>query len=109
MIVSKTARLAGEEVRFLRTYLGFRGVDFARVMGVEKETVSRWENDHERIGGTADRALRLLVLTRKPASDYAPEALTQLLEGIREETEALRLRVERSRGSRWAGSAEVRA
>jgi DNA-binding transcriptional regulator YiaG len=99
-IVEQSARLSGEQVRFLRTYLGWRGVDFAKIMGVGKECVSRWENDHEPIGGTADRALRLLVLAQKPVSDYTPERFTGILESIRDER-PVALRLERQAGG-WA-------
>jgi putative zinc finger/helix-turn-helix YgiT family protein len=104
-IVEHPARLSGQEVRFLRTYLGLRGVDFARVMGVTKECVSRWENDHEPIGGTADRALRLLVLTQKPVSDYAPDKLNALLESITDQqVKEEPFRLERRAGG-WAPQA----
>jgi transcriptional regulator with XRE-family HTH domain len=101
MIVEQAVRLMGEEVRFLRTYLGLRSVDFARIMGVTKECVSRWENEKEQIGGTADRLLRMLVVQQKPVSDYSPERLTELLEGIREERQSLQVRLERRAGG-WA-------
>jgi hypothetical protein len=83
-IVEQSARLSG----------------FAKIMGVGKECVSRWENDHEPIGGTADRALRLLVLAQKPVSDYTPERFTGILESIRDER-PVALRLERQAGG-WA-------
>lgn len=101
IIVEQSARLSGEQVRFLRTYLGWRAVDFAKIMGVGKECVSRWENDHDPIGGTADRALRLLVLTQKPVSDYTPERFAEILESIRDERASATLRLERQPGG-WA-------
>lgn len=107
-IVEKPARLAGEEVRFLRTYLGFRGVDFARVMGVSKESVSRWENDREPMGPSADRALRLLVVHQKPLSDYSGDQLNKLLENIQDDgNDPLHLRIERRAGVGWERSPEA--
>jgi putative zinc finger/helix-turn-helix YgiT family protein len=100
-IVEQATRLSGEQVRFLRTYLGWRAVDFAKVMGISKECVSRWENDHENVGGTADRALRLLVLTQKPVSDYTPERFATILESIRDERASGAMRLERQPGG-WA-------
>ena len=101
-IIEQPARLSGDEVRFLRTHLGLRGVDFARVMGVAKETVSRWENDPaDPIGPQADRALRLLVLNQKPINDYSPEALTELLQKISDTRRPTGLRAERRPGAGW--------
>ena len=101
VVVAKPARLKGEEVRFLRTYLGLRGQDFAKVMGVTSSCVSRWENDQGPIGGAADRALRLLVMNQRPVSDYTPEALNAILESIQEERQAIDVRLTRRAGG-WS-------
>lgn len=77
-VITKRSRLSAAEVKFLRKYLGWSGADFARHMGVAAETVSRWENEHEPIGGIADRLLRLMVATRAPARDYALDTLVEL-------------------------------
>jgi putative zinc finger/helix-turn-helix YgiT family protein len=69
-VVEQHAKLSGAEVRFLRKYLGHSGADFAALIGVSRETVSRWENDKEPIGGTSDRLLRLLVVLDQRARDY---------------------------------------
>src|SRR2546425_3135547 len=42
VVIEKTTRFTGEEVRFLRKSLGWSGSDFAKRMGVTDETVSRW-------------------------------------------------------------------
>src|SRR5215203_2238863 len=39
-IIRKPFRLSGLEVRYLRKYLGWSGVDFARHVGVDPSTVS---------------------------------------------------------------------
>ena len=44
-------------------------------MGVDKSTVSRWENEKEPIGPTADRLLRLMVLRQRPIDEYPTEHL----------------------------------
>ena len=69
-LVKKPGRLTGAEVRFLRKYLGWSGEDFARHMGVARETVSRWENEHENMGPVAERLLRAFVLLEKPIDAY---------------------------------------
>gem|GEM_PF-561253 len=65
-LVRMPGRPSGSEIRYLRKSLALSGKDFARVMGVSPETVSRWENDKDRISTTADRLLRLLVKTYDP-------------------------------------------
>ena len=73
-LVGKHARLTPEEVRFLRTYLGWSGRDFARMMGVDPSTVSRWEKDQP-MGEIADRLLRAYVLLRRPVDSYPVDQL----------------------------------
>lgn len=74
-VVRKPGRLTGKEVRFLRKFLGWSGADFARHVGAQPETVSRWENEHERIGATYDRLLRLSAVHFSPIDDYPLEDL----------------------------------
>ena len=69
-IVTKTSRLSGAEVKFLRKHIGWSGQDFARHIGVTPACVSRWENDHEQIGEGSDRALRLMAIIHEPVCDY---------------------------------------
>jgi putative transcriptional regulator len=77
-LVRKPARLAPAEIRFLRKSLGWSGSDFADRLGIAPETVSRWEQGKTPMGATADRLLRLLVVTEVPVQDYS----TDLLVGI---------------------------
>jgi putative zinc finger/helix-turn-helix YgiT family protein len=77
-VVSKKSRLMPAEVRFLRKHLGWSGADFARHMGVAPETVSRWENGREPMGGVADRLVRLMVVTQAPKGGYAIDTLADL-------------------------------
>ncbi|MDI7269172.1 MAG: helix-turn-helix domain-containing protein [Myxococcota bacterium] len=104
ILVRKPRGLAGREIRFLRKYLGWSGVDFAAQMGVTPETVSRWETGAQPISATADRLLRLQVVCRRPVSDYSPDALRDL---GRKSAKPLRLDLQVRRG-RWesAGVAE---
>ena len=69
-IASSPHRLTSGEIRFLRKYLGWSGQDSARHFGVTPETVSRWENGAKPMGATAERLLRLTVLTIDPMDEY---------------------------------------
>jgi putative zinc finger/helix-turn-helix YgiT family protein len=65
-VVLKPSRLAGEEVTFLRNHLGLTGRELARTLGVSPAALSRWEQGKDPIGGTSDRALRLVVGLEPP-------------------------------------------
>jgi putative zinc finger/helix-turn-helix YgiT family protein len=75
-IAGQPARLAPKEIRFLRKYLGFSSVDFAKEMGVAPETVSRWESAESphQMSRQADRLLRLTVIHGKPIEYYPANA-----------------------------------
>lgn len=75
ILIDKSTRFTGEEVRFLRKSLGWSGSDFAKHMGVAGETVSRWENDVAPIGPQADRLLRFLVAQGRLTTGYPTERL----------------------------------
>ena len=75
-VVRQKARLAPTEIRFLRKFLGLSGVEFARHVGVEPETVSRWESGAARMGATAERLLRWFVATREPERDLPLDLFT---------------------------------
>ncbi|HEY1818222.1 MAG TPA: type II TA system antitoxin MqsA family protein [Kofleriaceae bacterium] len=72
-VVRKLGRLNGGEIRFLRTYLGLSGSDFADVIQSDKATVSRWESDKQQIGHHADLLLRTLVMLDKKVEKYPLE------------------------------------
>jgi putative zinc finger/helix-turn-helix YgiT family protein len=63
-VLQKKALLSGEEIRFIRKAAGFSATDLAHVLGMEKGTVSRWENSKQGIGKDADRLLRAVCFNR---------------------------------------------
>ena len=78
ILIEKSTRFTGDEVRFLRKSIGWSGSDFARHMGVADETVSRWENDAAPIGPQADRLLRFLVAQGRLTTGYPMDRLTRI-------------------------------
>lgn len=78
VVLKKRSRLTGAEARFLRKYIGLSGVDFARRIGAEPETVSRWENDKQPMGPQTDRLLRLLVVNMGQVQEYPVEQLDEV-------------------------------
>jgi len=61
-VAGKPCKLTGDEVRYLRKYLKMTGEDFAAVLGTDKTTVSKWENNEQELGERADRLIRAVAL-----------------------------------------------
>jgi len=59
-IVENEGALSGEEIRFLRKRLGKKSSDFAALIGVGLEEVSRWENGHVGPSKSADKFIRVV-------------------------------------------------
>jgi putative zinc finger/helix-turn-helix YgiT family protein len=80
-VVREKSRLSKDGIRFLRKYLGYSGVDFAKVVGVSAETISRWENGKEKMGSSAEKLVRMLVVHTQPTRHYPIESLAAITEG----------------------------
>jgi putative zinc finger/helix-turn-helix YgiT family protein len=63
-LLYKQSPLTGEEIRFLRKEMRLKANELAALLGVHKVTVSRWENNEEKIGSSSDRLLRYIYATR---------------------------------------------
>jgi transcriptional regulator with XRE-family HTH domain len=63
-VLQKKALLSGEEIRFVRKAAGFSATEMARVMGMDKVSVSRWENERKKIGKESDRLVRTVCFAR---------------------------------------------
>ncbi len=70
ILILKKGLITGKEVRFLRTYLGYSGAIFAKLMGCTKETLSRVENSKQKPGMIYDRLIRTLVYQKLPDRNY---------------------------------------
>jgi putative zinc finger/helix-turn-helix YgiT family protein len=77
-VIRKTARLGAAEIRFLRSYLGYSGADFAKVIGSDPATVSKWEHDKLPIGHHADLLLRAMVVVDKKVEEYPSSAFADV-------------------------------
>jgi putative zinc finger/helix-turn-helix YgiT family protein len=75
-LLNKSGRLDSTEIRWLRSVMGFSGVELARHMGVSPESVSKWENGKMSPRRTADRLIRLLVAHKWPSEQYPHQAMT---------------------------------
>lgn len=61
-ILSMTRPLQGEEFRFIRIELNMSQRVLANLLGVDSQTIARWEKDQTLIPRTADVALRALYM-----------------------------------------------
>lgn len=64
--------LIGEEFRFLRKQMRLSTIDLAEVMGVKRESISKWENNREPIGPQSDRLIRLIYMVWSRAEEQPP-------------------------------------
>src|SRR5215813_14669976 len=97
-LIRHPGRLAPSEIRFLRKWLGWSGVDFAKHMGVAPETVSRWESmeNMKPMGGTAERLLRLAVAHGQPVDEYPIDMLIDISDDQTSDTALLAMKPERT-------------
>ncbi|MEO6779557.1 MAG: type II TA system antitoxin MqsA family protein [Bradyrhizobium sp.] len=74
-------RLAGNEVRFIRRALDMKQKDFAAAMDLSAEHVSRWENNHNGIGGASEKLVRhnVCALLSDGACEYDPKAIANMI------------------------------
>lgn len=70
LVISQSTRLTGDEIRFLRKYLGLSQEDLARKMGVQPESISRWENERANMSEPHERLLRSIAVHETPVDDY---------------------------------------
>jgi putative zinc finger/helix-turn-helix YgiT family protein len=89
-LLEKDSLLTGEEIRFLRKQMGLRAVDLAAILGVDKVTISRWENNDKSPSSTADKALRLLYMVTQV---FGFQAILDCPAKIRRKQEPERIRV----------------
>lgn len=69
-LITKKGPLVGKEIRFLRTYLGYAGAVFAKLIGYRHETLSRIENHKQSSTKTLDILVRSLVANKFPDRNY---------------------------------------
>lgn len=106
LFVKQPRMLAPVEIRFLRKHIGMSTADFAEVMGVSRESVSRWETGTNKMKATADRLLRMLVITHEPTESYAVEDLLKSLNDTPAPKKLVSVPVCNSRDKGWKPFAE---
>ncbi len=59
-LIRKKSILTGKEIKFIRKQLHLKANELALLLGVNKVTVSRWENGEEKIGIANDKLIRMI-------------------------------------------------
>jgi putative zinc finger/helix-turn-helix YgiT family protein len=78
-ILLKPTNLNGAEIRFLRKNLHLKINEFSQLLGVDRVTVSRWENEHEKLSRSTDRHIRLTYAVEARLNEHMMEAIRRIL------------------------------
>lgn len=70
LLIRKEGLLSGEEIKFLRKYLGYSGQYFAKIIGYDTSHLSRIENGKLAVAETFDRLVRFMVQEKIPDRNY---------------------------------------
>lgn len=60
-LLKKPSQLKGEELRFIRKYVGLKAAELAKMLSVDPSTVSKWETGESLVGPAYDKFFRLSV------------------------------------------------
>lgn len=63
-IVSHEHGISGDELRFLRTEMGYTQSELAELVHHEKQSIGRWEREEFDIDGTAEAIIRRLAIEK---------------------------------------------
>lgn len=80
-MVIERQHLTGREVRFIRKFLNLTQAQLANLLGVEEQSVRRWEK-LSRVPKAADHSVRLIFLdSRRPKHPKLPQ-MAQIVEKV---------------------------
>ena len=69
-LLKKKGTLTGKEMRFLRSYVGYSSEMFAKILGYDKTSWSRIENERSKISTQVNMAVRWAVAGKLADRDY---------------------------------------
>lgn len=83
-IVKSKTLLTGEGIRFVRKEMQLKAVELAKLLSVNKVSISRWESGKEPIGHANDKLIRLLFMrnTEEDCKQMLQYEVRPLLENI---------------------------
>jgi DNA-binding transcriptional regulator YiaG len=78
-VVTSPRKLCGQEVRFLRSVLELSQTSLAKIIGVSRSTVARWESEpHTPLTDIADSAVRLMYAGHQDVTSVMKEVIEVL-------------------------------
>jgi putative transcriptional regulator len=81
ILVNEKKALSGKEVRFLRHELSLTQQSLGAILGVDAQTIARWEKgETDRVTPAADRLLRLIYLEKVEGNPAICEPLQRISE-----------------------------
>jgi DNA-binding transcriptional regulator YiaG len=84
-IVCSPQKLDGEEVRFLRKYVGKSAIEFSCFLHVDSTHLSKIENDRTEIGSRLDKLVRLLAANmNRELMEKSMERLMKMMPDIKD-------------------------
>ena len=98
-VATKPYRLRGEDVRFLRKYLSMNGDQFARLIHVDRTTLSKWETNDDPVGEQSDRLIRLIALSLGEGLREKLEEAIRSFPSIRKQPRKVRIEMDPSKMS----------
>lgn len=79
-VISHRAHLSGPEVRFLRKEMDLSQGGIAAMLGVDAQTVARWEKGQTDVPGPADRLIRVLYREHIGGNQAVKQLIVDLAE-----------------------------
>jgi DNA-binding transcriptional regulator YiaG len=80
ILIDKPVPLIGQEIRYLRRWMGVLSQDFAALLGFGPEHLSKVENGRVKLGAAGDRLVRVYAMTHRKqrAFDEISERLAKV-------------------------------
>jgi len=105
-LIAKPFPLNGPEIRFLRHYLGLDLQGFAKLLGTDHTTISKWENNKRKPGPQSDRLIRVVTYQKDERLRKTTNWVVDYLMSIAAKPKAVTATVDPQRGTtKWAKAA----
>ena len=112
ILIEKRAALEGQEIRYLRKWIGMEAQAFAEILGLRPEHLSKVENGKLPLGAAAERLTRVYAMTYKQKMEFGE--ISERLPRVQRTKDARTRRANlphrcQFRGNRWRVEEEAKA